>query len=286
MLATVTRNSFRPDQKMISLLRQKIQAIENKTPLSSLANLNCRKFGQFELKNIVPLGVPEVDAALPWNGFPTNGLHEIFGDTSALGFLVVLITRLTEILSRTRHSTQVLWCQQGRDLYGRGLAQFGIDPNQIILVHGKNDREIIWAMEEGLRSSSLAAVIGKLHKIPPIASRRLHLAAEENETTGLLLRTAPNNMVRQAPTSSALTRWCVTSAPSITPAHGVELGVPRWHLELQRCRLSAAGGKKLESAGQPRSWQVEWYNETSDLSVVTDLCNRSDQSQSLWKIAS
>ncbi|SVB41273.1 uncharacterized protein METZ01_LOCUS194127, partial [marine metagenome] len=90
MLATVIRNSFRPDQKMISLLRQKIQAIENKTPLSSLANLNCRKFGQFELKNIVPLGVPEVDAALPWNGFPTNGLHEIFGDTAALGFLVVL----------------------------------------------------------------------------------------------------------------------------------------------------------------------------------------------------
>ena len=286
MLATVIRNSFRPDQKMISLLRQKIQAIENKTPLSSLANLNCRKSGQFELKNIVPLGVPEVDAALPWNGFPTNGLHEIFGDTAALGFLVVLITRLTEILSRTRHSTQVLWCQQGRDLCGQGLAQFGIDPNQIILVHGKNDREIIWAMEEGLRSSSLAAVIGKLHKIPPIASRRLHLAAEENETTGLLLRTAPSNMVRQAPTSSALTRWCVTSAPSITPAQGGGLGVPQWHLELQRCRLSAASGGKLESAGQPRSWQVEWYNETSDLSVVTDLCNRSDQSQSLWKIAS
>ena len=286
MLATVIRNSFRPDQKMISLLRQKIQAIENKTPLSSLANLNCRKSGQFELKNIVPLGVPEVDAALPWNGFPTNGLHEIFGDTAALGFLVVLITRLTEILSQTRHSTQVLWCQQGRDLCGQGLAQFGIDPNQIIFVHGKNDREIIWAMEEGLRSSSLAAVIGKLHKIPPIASRRLHLAAEENETTGLLLRTAPNNMVRQAPTSSALTRWCVTSAPSVTPAHGVGLGVPQWHLELQRCRLSVASEKKLEGAGQPRSWQVEWYNETSDLSVVTDLCNRSDQSQSLWKIAS
>ena len=83
MLTTVIRNSFRPDQKMISLLRQKIQAIENKTPFSSLTNLSCRKFGQFEPKNIVPLGVTEVDAALPWNGFPINGLHEIFGDTAA-----------------------------------------------------------------------------------------------------------------------------------------------------------------------------------------------------------
>jgi len=286
MSATLTQRSFRPDPKVISLLRKQIQAIENNASMESLTNPNRYVYKQIKLQKIVSLGVPEVDFALPWNGFPTSGLHEIFGDAAALGFSAVLLNRLTKIRSQTNHSAKILWCQRGRDLCGQGLAQFGIDLNQMILVHGKNDKEIIWAMEEGLRSSGLTAVIGKLYKVSPIAGRRLHLAAEESGTTGLLLRATPSSTGTQAPTSSALTRWQVTSTPSITPAHGVGLGMPQWHLELQRCRLSAANGKKLENAGRPRSWQVEWCDETGNLSVATNLCDGPDQPQGLWKIAS
>ena len=286
MSATLNQRSFRPDPKVISLLRKQIQAIENNPSMQSLTKPNWYTYKQIKLQKIVSLGVPEVDFALPWNGFPTSGLHEIFGDAAALGFLAVLLNRLTKIQSQTNHSTKILWCQRGRDLCGQGLAQFGIDLNQMILVHGKNDKEIIWAMEEGLRNSGLTAVIGKLYKISPIAGRRLHLAAEEGGTTGLLLRATPSSTGTPTPTSSALTCWRVTSTPSITTAYGVRLGMPQWHLELQRCRLSAANGKKLENAGRPRSWQVEWCDETGNLSVVTNLCDRSDQPQSLWKNAS
>ena len=285
MSATVIRMPFRADQKVIALLRQQIQAIECNTPAETTVSPGWQNSKRVKQQTTVPLGTPEIDAALPWNGFPISGLHEIYGDAAALGFSVVLLSRLIEFRSKSC-CAPILWCQQEWNLYGQGLTEFGIEPEQLILVHGKTDTDILWAMEEGLRVSGLTAVIGKLQKIPPSAGRRLHLAAEKSGTTGLLIRTTSSSTMTQVPTSSALTRWRVTSAPSITPAHGVGLGAPQWHLELQRCRLSATHRKKLENAGHPKSWLVEWCNETSNLTVVANLCDRPAPTQTLWQTTS
>jgi len=232
--------------------------------------------------DVISLGAPEIDAALPWNGLPASGLHEVFGDTAALGFCAVLLARL----SQAKSGAPILWCHRGDALCGQGLQDFGIDPDRIIQVRGKNDTDILWAMEEGLQTPGLAAVIGALHKIPPIAGRRLQLAAEDHGVAGILLRSTRYGGF-QANTSAALTRWRVTSAPSIplgvplgiTPAFGIGPGInwgaPQWHLELQRCRLSAAQNKRdgLDFC-RPQDWQVEWCDETGDLSVVDAFCDR------------
>ena len=284
MSAAVIRMPFRADQKVIALLRQQIQAIECNATAEATVSPGWQNSERVNQQTTVPLGTPEIDTALPWNGFPISGLHEICGDAAALGFSAVLLSRLAEFRSKSC-CAPILWCQQEWNLCGQGLTEFGIEPDQLILVHGKSNTDILWAMEEGLRVSGLTAVIGKLHKIPSIAGRRLHLAAKKSGTTGLLIRATSSSIMTQTPTSSALTRWQVTSAPSITPAHGEGLGAPQWHLELQRCRLSATDGKKLENAGHPKSWQVEWCNETSDLTVVTNLCDRPALPQTLWKTA-
>jgi protein ImuA len=267
----------RPNPALLDGLRNRIRAIERTgggivSPTFD-SDLDSHLVGDMP---VISLGALEIDEALPWHGLPRTGLHEVFGDAAALGFSAALLARLAEVHIDEGRGAPILWCQQGRDLYGRGLADYGIDPDRVILVHGKNDTEILWAMEEGLRSPGLAAVIGKLHKVPPIAGRRLQLAAEENGVAGLLLR-ATGYAGPQAPTGAALTRWRATSAPSITPASGLGLGPPQWNLELQRCRLSAASPKQLENAGRPRLWRVEWCHETGDLSVVASLRDRSDR---------
>jgi protein ImuA len=223
----------------------------------------------------VSVGAAAIDAALPWNGLPAQGLHEIFGDAAAFGFCVSLLVRL---LAHT--NAPILWCRPARDaqgeLYGQGLAAAGLDPGRLILVHGRDDTEILWAMEEGLRSSALAAVAGNPRKIPPIAGRRLQLAAEESGTAGILLRPEGGQSGgHQAATGVALSRWRVLSAPS-QPAKGnggqiIAMGPPQWRLELQRCRFAMARGQNLREAGKPRAWLVEWCNETGNFPLVAAL---------------
>jgi protein ImuA len=270
--ASVGNGLFRPNPVVLDSLRSQIRHLERGGELSQILSV--------ESEPTVSLGAPEIDEALPWGGLPITGLHEIFGDTAAVGFSAALIHKLVK-----GSDAPILWCQHGRDLCGHGLAEFGIDPDRLILVEGKSDTDILWAMEEGLRSSGIAAVVGKPYKIPPIAGRRLQLAAEENNVPGLLVRPQQTrdrtNQQSVTPTSAALTRWHVTAAPSITPASGFGLGAPQWNLELQRYRYSALNLQKQQNkqriAGRVTSWQVEWCHETGDLSVVADLCNRSAQ---------
>ncbi len=261
-----SRTVFHPNPAVLDSLRSQIRQLERESVLPA------------QTEPTISLGDPDINGALPWGGLPVTGLHEIFGDTAAVGFAAALIQKIAG-----NSEAPILWCQHGSDLYGHGVAEFGIDPDRLILVQGKSDTDILWAMEEGLRSSGIAAVVGRPYKIPPIAGRRLQLAAEENGVTGLLLRPQSLNKNQQSPTSAALTRWHVTAAPSITPASGIGLGAPKWNLELQRYRYSALNlqkqAEKQRIAGRVNSWQVEWCHETGDLSVVADLCDGSAQPQ-------
>src|SRR5205807_8543730 len=82
----------------------------------------------------------------------------------------------------------VLWCLRRPDLYGPGLMTYGLDPARLVLVSAARDEEILWAMEEGLRTRGLAAVIGEVGRLPMVAGRRLQLAAERSGVTALVLR--------------------------------------------------------------------------------------------------
>src|SRR5215469_12447114 len=82
----------------------------------------------------------------------------------------------------------VLWCLPRPDLYGPGLAAHGLDPERVVLVRTSRDAEILWAMEEGLRSPGIVVVVGEVGTLLAVASRRLQLAAERSGATVFLLR--------------------------------------------------------------------------------------------------
>jgi protein ImuA len=268
----INNNIPRPNPTTLDNLRGQIRQLEYGGKLSQLSRI--------QSENTISLGNSEINEALPWGGLPIWGLHEIFGDIASIGFAAVLINKLVNNLD-----SPILWCQHGDNLYGQGLTEFGINPDRLILVNGKSDNDILWAMEEGLRSTGISGVLGEPFKVPPIAGRRLQLAAEENCVPCLLLRPEGRykNPQNVTPTNAALTRWHVTAAPSITPASGRGLGVPKWDLELQRYRYSALNLQKQKNkqrkVGRVTSWQVEWYHETGNFSVVTNLFNRSNQPQ-------
>jgi protein ImuA len=206
----------------------------------------------------VELDVAEIDAALPWGGLPV-GLHEIAapaGDGAAAAFAAILAAR---------RKGPVLWCRSRRtglergDPYGPGLTGFGLAPDRLILVETVRPVDLLWAMEEAARTRGLATVLGEGVVADLTASRRLQLAAEAGQALVLLL--AEDRAEPAA--ASALTRWLVRSASSLPEAGGP--GRPCWDIELRRCRGGA----------WPRSWKVEWDDETLSLALVSPLPDRS-----------
>jgi protein ImuA len=163
----------------------------------------------------------------------------------------------------------VLWCRRRPDLYGPGLMMHGLDPARLVLVTAPRDDEILWALEEGLRTGSasgLAAVVGEIGHLPMVAGRRLQLAAERSGVTALILRrwrNADEAMAERDRPSAALTRWRVAALPSADIAGEPGIGRPRWRVELRRCRGAAPG-----------IWDVEVADASGHVSLSAELADR------------
>jgi protein ImuA len=190
---------------------------------------------------VLPFGLPVVDDALPWRGLPLASLHEIenAGGAHEDGAASLF---LAGILARLMPTRPVLWCLQRTDLHAPGLALAGLEAKRLVLLRAPDERDLLWAMEEGLRSRALAAVVGEVGALPMSASRRLQLAAESTGVTGFVLHRAAS----QAAASAAVTRWRVAALPSLPVAGEPGIGQPRWRVELLRCR-----------GGMPKAWDME-----------------------------
>jgi protein ImuA len=259
-----------------------------------------RRLEQPARYGVLPFGAAAIDAALPGGGLALGALHEIVGaggdeedGAASAGFAAGILARLgvgyppaspqpspppSGPLRAERErwggeagpcTGPVLWCLRRPDLYGPGLAAHGLDPGRLVLVAARRDEDILWAVEEGLRTGAaagLAAVVGEIGRLPMAAGRRLQLAAEHSGVIALLLRrwrnAAEATAERSRPTA-AVTRWRVGALPSKDIAAMPGIGRPRWRVELMRVR-----------GGVPASWEVEVADATGHVRVSAELADR------------
>ncbi len=245
---------------------------------------------------VVPLGVVDLDNALPNGGLTRGRLHEVAsigvkgkdgklrdarleGDVAALGFAAALVGRAAGTCPNTGGA--VLWCTNRKSLYhagslhGPGLSTFGVDARRLVLIDGTDDTQVLWAMEEGLRSGALSAVAGEVGNLTSAASRRLQLAAEAGGGLGLLVRVSTKKAAKTV--TAATTRWEISVAESVSENVGASLlasrrvaqqtfnglGPARWDVRLARCR-----------GGSERNWRVEWNHETHRFAVVAPVASQ------------
>ncbi|WP_339764682.1 hypothetical protein [uncultured Sulfitobacter sp.] len=178
----------------------------------------------------------------------SHTLSEIFPtavtDTAGLGFL----------LAKLPHSTApVFWVQDRLSRQETGHPYLpGLPDRPIIRIDVNRPVDVLWAMEEGLRCTSLAAVIGEVWGNPKVldftASKRLVLRAERYGIPCWLVRRAASPDL-----SAARNRWRVTSLPSLPhPDDPKAPGDPRWQVELFRARHT-----------QPGTW-IATHDRTAD----------------------
>ncbi len=198
----------------------------------------------------LPLGVPEIDRALPGGGLRLGCIHEVAGDESATGFCAALLARA---LAGGRRRGALLWLARDDDLYAPGLVRYGIEAGQLLVVSRLRRRDdMLWAMEEALRCRAVRGVVAETGGTGLAAGRRLMLAAEGTGVLGLVLsrgngtalphRRGHGDEPRRrsgAGVRGAVSRWRVTAAP----------GGTKWRVALLHCR----GGKPAEWALSLRS---------------------------------
>lgn len=203
---------------------------------------------------VVQLGEP-LDSALPWGGLPCRALHEISG--LAATSLVAAFARRS--LAR---GSGLVWCRDARvaaelgELYGPGLARFGIGPERLILVRCADATEVLWSFEEALRCRGVACAVAEIGRLDLLASRRLQLAAEAGGGIGLVLRPEPD----PSP-NAALTRWHAEPLASVDAM--------LWRVILWRVKGGASG-----------VWPLRWVEQTMGFApIMSDSKDRAPSSE-------
>lgn len=192
----------------------------------------------------VDFGLGAMNEAFPNRTFPTAAVHEFIStnpETAAAttGFIAGLLGKLMD------ESGICIWIGIKPIVFPAALKIFGIAPHQVIFLDLKNEKDVIWAMEEALKCESLAAVVGELREVSFTESRRLQLAVEQSRITGFLHRSNP----RAVNTLACVSRWQITPIPSRLEEGMPGVGHPCWHVELEKIRN-----------GEPGQWDIEWVN--------------------------
>ncbi|MEM7043220.1 MAG: hypothetical protein AAF543_10470 [Pseudomonadota bacterium] len=216
----------------------------------------------------IAVGQGRIDPLLASGGDAEPALHELVADSYGNQPAVrdIALTLAASLLHREKTSEKmVLWCQRQHDLhefgspYAPGLRDIGLPPDRLLMVTGRRDADCLWAMEQGLASRSLLAVIGMVESANLIATRRLSLAALAHRTSCFLL---PLDHGREP--SAARIRWRIKAAAS-RPDHldPKGLGPPAWYLNLER-----------SPNGRTGHWTVEWDHAAHHFHLVPQSPNQ------------
>lgn len=204
---------------------------------------------------------------LQWLG-EEAGIHEIVAcdyghDLAAAGFVCGLLRLLKD------QTGCLLWIVSDRTrrdlgrLCGRGLVALGIDPGRVLFVRAGRVSDCLWALETGLKSRAVSAVVGEVDDADFTQSRRLSMASATYGVPAFLLMPHSREGV-----SSAQSRWRIAPQSSgINPWYSSAPGVLRWSAILERSRAC--------SSKTGHCFELEWDHEADGLCLVQRLVPRS-----------
>lgn len=155
------------------------------------------------------------------------------------------------LFQAAQHAGPLIWVVSGHAPHLpmlRGLPE-GVG-HRLHIVRAKTETDLLWAVEETLRSSPVRLVIAEPEKpLSLTAGRRLQLAAEAGKTTGLML-------IREGQGSNAAeTRWTCAPLPSGT-----------------RDSTPHCWGLIKNKKGTLKTWTVHWNGATAAFNLVSEAC--------------
>jgi protein ImuA len=209
----------------------------------------------------IDTGLEVIKEAFPGGVFPLGAVHEFIstgipGAVASAAFIAAILGRLMNA------GGVVLWIRSTNQLFPPALQAFGIQPDHVIFIDTKRQKEALWVMEEGLKCAGLVAVVGEINELTLTTSKRLQLAVEQSRVTGFILRFSP--LSKNA--TSCVTRWNIVPVPSQLPEDIPGVGFPRWKVTLEKVRN-----------GKPGVWDMEWKSGRFQLITKTPFVPEQQQ---------
>lgn len=191
------------------------------------------------------VGLGQIEDAFPGGVFPKRAIHEFISvlpehSAASGGFIAGLLAILMQ------DGAACVWVSTSRRLFPASLSTFNVEPERIIFMDVKTEKDVLWITEEALKCEGLAAVVAELNNLSLIESRRLQLAVEESGVTGFILRKDAS----KAASTVATARWKISPMLTESEEGMPGLGFPRWRVDLLKVRN-----------GNPGSWVMEWAGE-------------------------
>ncbi|MGM0571100.1 translesion DNA synthesis-associated protein ImuA [Marinobacter sp.] len=130
-------------------------------------------------------GFAALDQELGGLGWPRGALSEFLLDRPGIGELQLVLPLLQRVTARQQ---RVFWVNPPFVPYAPALARAEIDLNQIVLVTTDNQPDLLWTLENCLRSPATGLVLAWPETLAARDIRRLQLAAEAGQSTCILVR--------------------------------------------------------------------------------------------------
>jgi protein ImuA len=213
-------------------------------------------------------GGPVLDAWLPHGGLRPGTLVEWVCDAPRAGASLLAMIAAASVLGHEASGNRPLVVVDGlgdaahvgnESFYPPAAISLGIAADSMMIIRkqrGHTRGDLIWAIDQSLRSGAVAAVYAEIGDwLDPADARRLQLAAETGGAVGLFVRPMgrPIGLRRQPGSRPAANPAAATRASfadvrwivSPLPGHGGR----RLQVELDRCRGGVMGGSRVIEIG-------------------------------------
>lgn len=135
-------------------------------------------------RKVVPTGFGALDAALV-GGWPHPALIEILVDVYGIGELQLLLPLLRTL--RSTGNALIVWLNPPYTPNSVAFEQSRLSATHW-LANDLTERDVLWAAEQGLRSSATAAVLAWCSEPTVAGLRRLKLAAASTSSVAIVFR--------------------------------------------------------------------------------------------------
>jgi len=213
--------------------------------------MNISANGDSHYHGSLSTGYETLDTELQQGGWPCNGAIELLSDGCGLGAMGLFLPAMEALGKKEKWQ---VFIAPPYTPYAPLLEARGIDTGQILLIHPRNRQDLLWSIEQALRSTTCSAVFSWMgageYRYSEL--RKLQLAAAGSDTLSVLFR--PNHAAKNhAPASLRL------QIKEYRKVHILKQRGGNQHLDVA---LPASE----DVPGQPQLWELPAYTGNNQCS--------------------